>query len=260
MQGAAIRDGIYDRCLARTLAPGSPVLADHPKTVNLREDLLLPKLNAWLGELFARENRNATVAAMLASQEGDGVDHHEPARKRLADAEARLRKHTQAIEAGVDPTALLRLWRTFGGGCYPRRMRWRRRPAHRSGHRCRHRSSRWRSHDLCAERSDRSPAAAAPPDPAAGMPSRTRTAASRPTAIPRAGSKRGEALPASSRTTLRTCSPSRTVRRWYRSIKPGTCSRKVRRAHSVTEQRIRRIRNLTSTRRPSIGTSAGTRS
>jgi hypothetical protein len=32
---------------------------------------------------------------------------HELARKRLADAEARLRKHPQAIEAGVDPTALV---------------------------------------------------------------------------------------------------------------------------------------------------------
>lgn len=52
---------------------------------------------------------------------------------------------------------------------------------------------------------------------------------------------------------IRTCSPSRTVRRWYRSIKPGTCSRNVRRAHSVTGQRIRRIRNLTNTRRPSTG-------
>lgn len=44
---------------------------------------------------------------MLASQDGDGVDHHELARKRLADAEARLKQHTQAIEAGVDPTALV---------------------------------------------------------------------------------------------------------------------------------------------------------
>jgi hypothetical protein len=64
MQGAAIRDGICYRCLARTLAPGSPVLADHPKTVNLREDALLPKLNAWIGKMFARENRDTTVAVV----------------------------------------------------------------------------------------------------------------------------------------------------------------------------------------------------
>jgi len=45
MQGAVIRKGIYYRCIARTLAPGSPVLADHPKTVNLREDVVVPALH-----------------------------------------------------------------------------------------------------------------------------------------------------------------------------------------------------------------------
>jgi hypothetical protein len=44
-------------------------------------------------------------------------------------------------------------------------------------------------------------------------PSNTRTAASHPTLIPIAGNSRAEALPAGSRTTLRTCSTSRTVRR-----------------------------------------------
>lgn len=40
MQGAMIRkDHVYYRCLARTLAPGSTALADHPKTVNLRETM-----------------------------------------------------------------------------------------------------------------------------------------------------------------------------------------------------------------------------
>jgi hypothetical protein len=71
------------------------VLADDPKTVNLREDAVEPKVNAWLITLFAQANRDATVAALLESQGGDGFDHHELARKRLADAEARLRKHTR---------------------------------------------------------------------------------------------------------------------------------------------------------------------
>lgn len=59
----------HDRCLARTLAPGSPVLADHPKTVNLREDTLLRPLNEWIGTVFDRENRDATVAALVSSQD-----------------------------------------------------------------------------------------------------------------------------------------------------------------------------------------------
>lgn len=109
MQGAAIRKGVYYRCLARTLAPGSAVLADHPRTVNLREDSILAALNAWIGEVFAPENRDKTVTAMLASQNlhGEGAGHHEAAKKRLADAQARLRRHQAAIEAGVDPSALV---------------------------------------------------------------------------------------------------------------------------------------------------------
>ncbi|WP_425388728.1 zinc ribbon domain-containing protein [Amycolatopsis jejuensis] len=48
MQGAPIRKTVYYRCMARTLAPGSPALESHPKTVNLREDVVTPALNGWL--------------------------------------------------------------------------------------------------------------------------------------------------------------------------------------------------------------------
>ncbi len=107
MQGAAIRKGVYYRCLARTLAPGSRVLAEHPRTVNLRENALLDSLNAWIGGVFAPENRDETVAAILPSQDlpGEGAGRHETAKKRLADAKLRLRRHQAAIEAGVDPSA-----------------------------------------------------------------------------------------------------------------------------------------------------------
>ncbi|MCG3754770.1 hypothetical protein [Amycolatopsis sp. Poz14] len=45
MQDAPIRKAVYYRCMARTLAPGSPALESHPKTVNLREDVVMPALN-----------------------------------------------------------------------------------------------------------------------------------------------------------------------------------------------------------------------
>ena len=46
MQGTTVRQhDTYYRCLARTLAPGSAALADHPKTVNVRQDQLLEPLN-----------------------------------------------------------------------------------------------------------------------------------------------------------------------------------------------------------------------
>ncbi|MDQ3761459.1 MAG: recombinase family protein [Actinomycetota bacterium] len=69
MQGAMIRkQHAYYRCLARSLAPGSAALADHPRTVNLREDDVLKPLNVWIGQLFAGENVDRTVAALIAAQ------------------------------------------------------------------------------------------------------------------------------------------------------------------------------------------------
>lgn len=109
MQGGVIRKGVYYRCLARTLAPGSQALADHPKTVNLREDVLLPAVNGWIRRIFDRENVDETVAAFLASQGGaaGGAKTHEQVKRRLADAETRLKRHQAAIAAGVDPAALV---------------------------------------------------------------------------------------------------------------------------------------------------------
>ncbi|MFI6025087.1 recombinase family protein [Amycolatopsis magusensis] len=107
MQAAAIRKGVYYRCIARTLAPGSPVLADHPKTVNLREDVVVPALHEWLGRLFHRDNVDDTVTKLVGSQGEQAGNGREAAAKRLADAEARLRRHQAAIEAGVDPAAVV---------------------------------------------------------------------------------------------------------------------------------------------------------
>ncbi|NUT49851.1 MAG: recombinase family protein [Saccharothrix sp.] len=107
MQGEAVRKGTYYRCTARTLAPGSAALADHPKMVNLREDVVLTALNGWIGRLFAPENVDATVAELLGSQESTEQASGNSAKKRLADAEAQLSRYQQAIKAGVDPAALV---------------------------------------------------------------------------------------------------------------------------------------------------------
>jgi hypothetical protein len=72
------------------------------------------------------DNVDHTVAALVASQDdatrkpGGG----EAARKRLTDAEGRLRKFQAAIAAGVDPGALLEVINACncrGGNCYPPR-------------------------------------------------------------------------------------------------------------------------------------------
>jgi hypothetical protein len=110
MEGATIREQvIYYRCLARSLAPGSTALADHPRTVNIREDTLLEPLNAWIGGLFTPDNVDRTVAALVASQnDGTGTrDAREAIKERLTTAEVRLRRFQAAIEAGIDPAALV---------------------------------------------------------------------------------------------------------------------------------------------------------
>ena len=107
MEASPRKHGMYYRCPARTLAPGSPALAAHPPAVYLREDPVRDAVNEWLGGLFARENVDRTVAALVASQGGGGSGAREAVKARLTDAEAKLRRLQAAIEAGVDPAALV---------------------------------------------------------------------------------------------------------------------------------------------------------
>lgn len=108
MQGQLIRHGKYYRCTARTMAPGAGALVDHPRTVNLREDTLLAALNGWISGLFAPESLEATVDALVESQEGAATDSGRDAvRARLVEPESRLRRHQSAIAAGVEIGALV---------------------------------------------------------------------------------------------------------------------------------------------------------
>ncbi|TDD10196.1 hypothetical protein E1181_02880 [Saccharopolyspora terrae] len=110
MHGAVIRKTeVYYRCLARTIAPGSRVLADHPRTVNLRELDVLDSLNKWIGQPFAPENVDRTVQALVGSQADSSRAKNscEGAKQRLADAQTQVRRLQDAIKAGADPAALV---------------------------------------------------------------------------------------------------------------------------------------------------------
>jgi len=79
---------------------------DHPKTVYLREDAVVPRLDAWLAQLFDAANLDATCDALAMA---DGVDEvaqarMEAARRKLADCDSRLAKYRAALDAGADPT------------------------------------------------------------------------------------------------------------------------------------------------------------
>lgn len=89
------------------MAPGSAALADHPKTVNLREDRVVAALNGWSGHLFARENVDATAAALITTPpDGGGSRPKEAAKARLAQAEVRLRR----LQAPLKPVSTRLRW------------------------------------------------------------------------------------------------------------------------------------------------------
>jgi hypothetical protein len=70
MEASPRAHGMYYRCPARTLAPGSPALALHPPAVYLREEPIRDAVNAWIGQLFDRSNvdRDRRSAGRIAAQ------------------------------------------------------------------------------------------------------------------------------------------------------------------------------------------------
>lgn len=64
-------------------------------------------VNGWLGGLFARENVDRIVAALVASQGGGGTGARESIRARLTDVEARLRRLQAMIDSLGDVSAAL---------------------------------------------------------------------------------------------------------------------------------------------------------
>jgi hypothetical protein len=84
------------------------VLAQHPAAVYVREAAICAPLNRWIATLFDPKNYDRTVHALGESQGSSLADAHiDQARRRLADVEAKLRRHQTAIEAGVDPAAII---------------------------------------------------------------------------------------------------------------------------------------------------------
>jgi hypothetical protein len=108
MEGTPRDDRVYYRCAARSIVPGAPILAIHPKNVYLSERAVVGPVNAWIGTLFDPEHRDETVRRLLgAAAARTDTARGAAAAKAVAEAEQRLRRLHTAIEAGVDPTALV---------------------------------------------------------------------------------------------------------------------------------------------------------
>ncbi|WP_218716153.1 recombinase family protein [Nocardia sp. MH4] len=108
MQGEILRKAVYYRCRARTLPPGSPVREIHPPTVNLREADITEPVDEWLSTLFHPDHLDRTIEALLAAQDDiDSDTRRASLRRRIEHASTRVERHLAAIEAGIDPQAVL---------------------------------------------------------------------------------------------------------------------------------------------------------
>jgi hypothetical protein len=75
---------------------------DHPASVYLREEQLLPDLDAWLSRKFDPVAFTAAVREYGASQPEEPKPD-EGAQQEITDCDAKLRQHRAALEAGADP-------------------------------------------------------------------------------------------------------------------------------------------------------------
>lgn len=96
------------RCRARDLVEGSPAAREHPADVSIQQELLLTRLSGWLGSLLGPNNRESTVAALVAGLDVANLTElrTERDRQRLAEVEKRLAGLLGLAETGVDPEAL----------------------------------------------------------------------------------------------------------------------------------------------------------
>jgi site-specific DNA recombinase len=83
----------------------------HPKTVYVREQDILPPLDRWLARVFDAERLDETLERLVASQRPSSAEEaHEArmvaARKALSEAERRLDRYREALEAGAEPSVV----------------------------------------------------------------------------------------------------------------------------------------------------------
>lgn len=81
---------------------------DHPRTVYVREDEVMPALDAWIASLFDPENLDETCRSLAAASGPNDADEAavDAASRNLADCDGRLAKYRAALDNGADPTVV----------------------------------------------------------------------------------------------------------------------------------------------------------
>ena len=101
LQGNMVRGNALYRC---RVSPDYPVpINNHPPSLSVREDRLLPHIDSWLCEMFAPERIAATAREVV---QADAEGHREDpavvrARAALVESERKLAKHLDGLEAGI---------------------------------------------------------------------------------------------------------------------------------------------------------------
>ncbi len=95
----------HDRAHYRCRVPAEYALAnkvDHPPTIYLREDHVVPALDDWIASVFDPANIDATISALAEAQAPSDDDEArvEAARRALDDANEKIDRLVAAIEAG----------------------------------------------------------------------------------------------------------------------------------------------------------------
>ncbi len=106
MQGNSVRrsngaERIHYRCVLTAHYPAAP----HERSIAVAEARILPALDAWLGDVFAPDRLDETIAALLSTA---GEKSAQPLELRRAQAQAKaarqaLDRYIAGLKAGVDP-------------------------------------------------------------------------------------------------------------------------------------------------------------
>ncbi len=95
------------RCRSRDLVPGGPHVASHPANVRIKQADVLELLADRMADLFAPAGMEGTRRALVGAASAPSLASARASqlKQRLSEAEARLGRLCDSIEAGVDPVA-----------------------------------------------------------------------------------------------------------------------------------------------------------
>jgi site-specific DNA recombinase len=105
MQGSFNNGREHYRCRYSDDYGRTTATSDHPATVYLREDAVLPPLNSWIAKAFAPDRLDRTLHELQRSQENTlaTAPELEVARITIADCDRRIAHYRAALDRGTDP-------------------------------------------------------------------------------------------------------------------------------------------------------------